>query len=109
MTPLADARPEMAVFGGKFKLISSDQWCYAMARKCVFSIQIVMEELEAVESYLLREVYPSGLSKGEKANLRQKCKNNFNLEDGILYYRKAVADGKSCTPWRICVKKTKAE
>ena len=50
--------------------------------KMCFSIQIVMEELEAVESYLLREVYPSSLSKGEKANLRQKCKNNFNLEDG---------------------------
>ena len=63
-----------------------------------------MEELEAVENYLLRGVYPSGLSKGEKANLRRKCKNNFKLEDGILYYRKAVADGESCAPWRICVK-----
>ena len=37
----------------------------------------VMEELEAVENYLLRGAYPSGLSKGEKANLRRKCKNNF--------------------------------
>ena len=55
----------------------------------------VMEELEAVENYLLRGAYPSGLSKGEKANLRRKCKNNFKLEDGILYYKRAVADGES--------------
>ena len=52
-----------------------------------------MEQLEAVENYLLRGVYPSGLSKGEKVNLRQKCKNNFKLEDGILYYRKADTAG----------------
>ena len=63
-----------------------------------------MEELEAVENYLLRGAYPSGLSKGEKANLRRKCKNNFKLEDGILYYKRAVADGESKEPWRICVR-----
>ena len=34
----------------------------------------VMEELEAVENYLLRGLYPaSGLSKGEKANLWRKA------------------------------------
>ena len=60
-----------------------------------------MEELEAVENYLLRGAYPSGLSKGEKANLRRKCKNNFKLEDGILYYKRVVADGESKEPWRI--------
>ena len=64
----------------------------------------VMEELEAVENYLLRGAYPSGLSKGEKANLRRKCKNNFKLEDGILYYKRAVTDGESKEPWRICVR-----
>ena len=33
-----------------------------------------MEELEAVENYLLRGLYPaSGLSKGEKANLQRKA------------------------------------
>ena len=53
----------------------------------------IMEELEPVENYLLRGVYPSGLSKEEKAKLWWKCKNNFKLEDEILYYRKAVADG----------------
>ena len=63
-----------------------------------------MEEHEAVENYLPRGVYPSGLSKGEKANPWRKCKNNFKLEDGILYYRKAVADGERCALWRICVK-----
>ena len=64
----------------------------------------VMEELEAVENYLLGGAYPSGLSKGEKANLRRKCKNNFKLEDGILYYKRAVTDGESKEPWRICVR-----
>ena len=38
----------------------------------------VMEELEAVKNYLLCGAYLSGLSKGEKANLRRKCKNNFS-------------------------------
>ena len=52
----------------------------------------VMEELEAVENYLLRGAYLSGLSKGEKANLRRKCKDNFKLEDGILYYKRTVED-----------------
>ena len=61
----------------------------------------VMEQLEAVENYLLRGAYLSGLSKGEKANLRGKCKYNFKLEDGILYYKRAVADGESKEPWRI--------
>ena len=73
-----------------------------MARK-IFRPSI-MEELEAVENYLLRRVYPSGLSKEEKANQWRKCKNNFKLEDGILYYRKTVVDVESCTLWRICVK-----
>ena len=63
-----------------------------------------MEELEAVKNYLPCGVYPSGLSKGKKANPLCKYKNNFKLEDGTLYYRKAVADGESCAPWRICVK-----
>ena len=73
-----------------------------MARKNMFLAfrSSVMEELETVENYLLCGIYLSGLSKGEKANLSQKYKNNFKfmLEVGGLYY------SKSCTPWRICVK-----
>ena len=47
-------------------------------------------ELKAVENYLHRGDYPDDYSKGEKANLRRKCRNNFKLEAGILYYRKAT-------------------
>ena len=66
--------------GGKLKRISSDQCCYIKVKKNVLAFRSsVMEEPEAVENYLLRGAYPSGLSKGEKANLRRKCKNNFKL------------------------------
>ena len=36
----------------------------------------------AVERYLVHGEYPADLSKGEKANLRRKCKN-FRLKDGL--------------------------
>ena len=62
-----------------------------------------MEDFTAIENYLLRGSYPSGFSKGEKANLRRKCRNNFKLEGGILYYRKA-ADTSSEASWRISVR-----
>ena len=41
-----------------------------------------------VENYLLRGKYLEGYTKGEKANLRRKCRNNFKIEAGILYYKK---------------------
>ena len=44
-----------------------------------------MEELQQIEDYLHRGIYPEGLSKGEKANFRRKCKNNYKFEDGVLY------------------------
>ena len=48
----------------------------------------VMEELEAVENYLLCGLYPAnGLSKGEKANLWQKAYKALywlKLEDFFL-------------------------
>ena len=37
----------------------------------------------------------------DKANLRRKCRNNFKLEEGILYYRRNVLNENE--PWRICV------
>ena len=59
-----------------------------------------MEDLAVVDAYLSRGEYPSGLSKGEKANLRRKCRNNFKLEEGVLYYKKANKD----SDWKICVR-----
>ena len=61
-----------------------------------------MEELKTIELYLLRGEYPTGYTKADKANLRRKCRNNFKLEDGMLYYRRNVSN--ECEPWRICVK-----
>ena len=61
-----------------------------------------MEELKIVEKYLLRGEYPPEYTKTDKANLRRKCRNNFKLEEGVLYFRKKVSDDNS-EPWRICV------
>ena len=60
-----------------------------------------MEELKVVEHYLLHSEYPPEYTKAEKANLRRKCRNNFKLEEGMLYFRKNVSDENE--PWRICV------
>ena len=60
----------------------------------------IMEDLAVVDVYLSRGEYPSGLSKGENANLRRKCRNNFKLEEGVLYYKKANED----SDWKICVR-----
>ena len=43
-------------------------------------------ELKTVENYLHHGDYPDDYWKGE-AKLRRKCRNNFKLEAGILYYR----------------------
>ena len=51
-----------------------------------------MEELEIIEKYLLHNEYPPGYNKTDKANLRRKCRNNFKLEDSVVYFRKKVSD-----------------
>ena len=61
-----------------------------------------MEELNIVEQYLLHSRYPEGYTKADKTNLRRKCRQNFKLEDGVLYYRKNIKTASE--PWRICVR-----
>ena len=61
-----------------------------------------MDEFDDIENYLLRGKYPEGYSKGEKANLRRKCRNNFKIEAGILYYRKCAIRGEE--PWKTCAR-----
>ena len=41
---------------------------------------IADHEFTAVETYLRSSQYPKGMTKGEKANFRRKCKNNFKFE-----------------------------
>ena len=55
--------------------------------------------------YLQRGEYPSGLDKGEKANFRRKCKNNFKFEDEVLYYRKHSSKAEADQDWRVCVRR----
>ena len=60
-----------------------------------------------MSSLLWRRIYvvasePKGMTKGEKANLRRKCKNNFKFETGMLYYKKDGIDEAS--KWKICVR-----
>ena len=59
------------------------------------------EDLLTVEQYIRYGKYPEGMPKGEKANLRRKCKN-FKFEDGILYHRKS--SDSSQDDWRVCVR-----
>ena len=49
-----------------------------------------------METYLRSSQYPKGMTKGEKANFRRKCKNNFKFETGMLYFKKDGIDGKIC-------------
>ena len=45
------------------------------------------------------------MTKGEKANLRRKCKNNFKFETGMLYYNVYKKDGiDEASKWKICVR-----
>ena len=57
-----------------------------------------MEDLAAVGEY------PSGINKGEKANLRRKCRNNFKLEGRVLYYKKVGDESDELESWKICVR-----
>ena len=57
-----------------------------------------MDDFNAVEKYLLRGEYPDNFTKAEKANLRRRCRNNFQLADGVMKYRTAMKPGK----WRVC-------
>ena len=58
------------------------------------------EEYAVIESYLRFGEYPNNMEKGEKANLRRKCRNNFKFDSGILYYKKA----KEKDSWTVCVR-----
>ena len=60
------------------------------------------DEFTAVETYLRSSQYPKGMTKGEKANFRRKCKNNVKFETGMLCYKKDGIDEAS--QWKICVR-----
>ena len=63
---------------------------------------IADHEFTAVETYLRSSQYPKGMTKGEKANFRRKCKNNFKFETGMLYFKNYGIDEAS--QWKICVR-----
>ena len=73
---------------------------YAEVRKLA---RMDKDEFSVVEDYLRRNQYPEGISKGDKANLRRKCKN-VKFDCGVLYFKrekKGEGDGEG---WRICVR-----
>ena len=41
--------------------------------------------------------YPDAYSKVKKANLRRKCHNNYQFNNGVLYYRRAINRNKRRT------------
>ena len=51
-------------------------------------------------------IYPEGLSKNEKRNFRRKCRENFKIENGQLYYSKSDRDTATQKEheWKLCVK-----
>ena len=65
---------------------------------------MMANEFEDVENYLLRGKYPFGMEKGEKANLRRRCRNNSKVAEGILYFRKAVKGDSDGVQWRVCTR-----
>ena len=79
----------------------------ASRSQCSSCQRIEMEELSVVETYLRFGRYPDTYSKGEKANLRRKCHNNYQFSNGVLYYKRAVNGNKSRKEeenWRRCVR-----
>ena len=53
-----------------------------------------------MEAYLHFRKYPNTYSKGDKANLRRKCHNNFKFGNGVLYYRRAKESRLKEENWR---------
>ena len=45
------------------------------------------DDFTAVNTYFRSSQYPKDMTKGEKANLRRRCKNNVKFETGMLYYK----------------------
>ena len=43
---------------------------------------------------LLRGEYPDDFTKTERANFRRRCRNNFQLVDGVLSYGTAIKPGQ---------------
>ena len=64
-----------------------------------------MEDYECIFTYLESGIYPAGLSKNEKRNLRRKCNENFKVENGQLYYRRSnrCTTQEECE-WKLCIK-----
>ncbi|KAL5497268.1 hypothetical protein EMCRGX_G013711 [Ephydatia muelleri] len=60
-------------------------------------------EFSIVEDYLRMNQYPKGISKGDKANLRRKCKN-FKFDCGVLYFRRVKKGEGEEERWKICVR-----
>ena len=60
-------------------------------------------EFSIVEDYLRMNQYPKGISKGDKANLRRKCKN-FKFDCGVLYFRRVKKGEGEEEGWKICVR-----
>eukprot|EP00731_Ephydatia_muelleri_P034765 Em0075g18a len=61
------------------------------------------DEFSVVEDYLRMNQYPKGISKGDKANLRRKCKN-FKFDCGVLYFRRVKKGEGDEEGWKICVR-----
>ena len=61
------------------------------------------DEFSVIEDYLRMNQYPKGISKGDKANLRRKCKN-FKFDCGVLYFRRVKKGEGDEEGWKICVR-----
>jgi len=46
----------------------------------------VEEEYDQIYTYLRFQQYPEGFSKDQKRNFRRRCRNNFELDRGLLYF-----------------------
>ena len=46
-----------------------------------------MEEYDQIYTFLEGGTYPEGMSKDGKRDWRRNCKENFNIENGQLFYK----------------------
>ena len=86
----------------KWCLTASDKldFCVQKVSAClrlvIHSTPFIMEDLTAIDTYLRKGEYPCGMSKGEKANLRRRCRNNFRDKRQDFTKSAVGSTGRTC-------------
>ncbi len=73
-----------------------------------FTCCIAMEDYDDIFRFCEGRGYPAKLTDPEKRNFRRKCKENFKVDGGQLYYKRSDRGTQSLSerPWKLCIKTT---